>query len=331
VGSGNISLPYLPFLNSGAKLLCLRATAELQTGGSDQSLADLQLVQRLTDSIRPQPLIVSHLIRIVMVQYMLQPVWEGLADHRWSELQLAGLDAGLAKLDFLTDYKQSLRAYRAYMTVMIDYLRRHPGEYNRLSNYNFPNSSVHSGSEFITSLLMRGHLVPSGWFDQNQVRCDRTLDEFYLTVADDKTHTVTPALVRQGDGLVEAELQRPGPFNLMEFNVLQRMGKTARSFAWAQCSVDQARVAIGLERYRLAQGWYPDALAALAPKYLEQVPNDVIGGRPLHYRLTEDGQFVLYSVGWNETDDGGVVALTPGSTPQQDPSQGDWVWRYPQK
>jgi len=30
-------------------------------------------------------------------------------------------------------------------------------------------------------------------------------------------------------------------------------------------------------------------------------------GQPLHYRRANAGQFVLYSVGWNERDDGGVV------------------------
>lgn len=63
----------------------------------------------------------------------------------------------------------------------------------------------------------------------------------------------------------------------------------------------------------------------------EKVPRDVIGGGPLHYRRTDDGQFVLYSIGWNETDDGGVTVLQKGSTPSVDINQGDWVWRYPQK
>ena len=66
-------------------------------------------------------------------------------------------------------------------------------------------------------------------------------------------------------------------------------------------------MAIALERYRLAHGEYPDSLDALAPQFIAKVPHDVIGGQPLHYRRTSDGQFVLYSVGWNETDDGGVV------------------------
>ena len=73
-----------------------------------------------------------------------------------------------------------------------------------------------------------------------------------------------------------------------------------------------ARVAIALERYRLAHGEYPESLDALAPQLLKQLPHDIINGQPLHYRRTADGQFVLYSVGWNETDDGGVVGLTKG-------------------
>jgi hypothetical protein len=55
-------------------------------------------------------------------------------------------------------------------------------------------------------------------------------------------------------------------------------------------------------------------------------------------RRTNDGLFMLYSIGWNETDDGGVVVLKQGSpppmdswTPRADLDQGDWVWRYPQK
>jgi hypothetical protein len=90
-----------------------------------------------------------------------------------------------------------------------------------------------------------------------------------------------------------------------------------------------ARVAIGLERYRLAHGEYPESLDALAPQFFDKLPHDVINGQPLHYRRTSDGQFVLYSVGWNETDDGGVVGLHKDGRVDRD--TGDWVWRYPAK
>jgi RNA polymerase sigma factor (sigma-70 family) len=72
-----------------------------------------------------------------------------------------------------------------------------------------------------------------------------------------------------------------------------------------------------------------EALDALAPQFIAKLQHDIINGRPLHYRRISDGQFVLYSVGWNETDDGGEVAFTKGGS--LDVNTGDWVWRYPSK
>jgi hypothetical protein len=94
-----------------------------------------------------------------------------------------------------------------------------------------------------------------------------------------------------------------------------------------QSQLDLARVATALERYRLAHGNYPETLDALAPQFIAQLPHDIINGQPLHYRLSNDGQFVLYSVGWNETDDGGVAGLTANGK-SLDNQTGDWVWHY---
>ena len=81
-----------------------------------------------------------------------------------------------------------------------------------------------------------------------------------------------------------------------------------------QASIDLARVACALERYRLAHGEYPETLDALTPQFIEKLPHDIINGQPLHYRRTDDGKFVLYSVGWNEKDDGGTIVSRKGGT-----------------
>jgi hypothetical protein len=65
-------------------------------------------------------------------------------------------------------------------------------------------------------------------------------------------------------------------------------------------------------------------LFALAPQFIEKIPHDIIGGQPLHYRRTEDGKFLLYSVGWNETDDDGLDLWQKNSF---DYTKGDWVWK----
>ena len=63
-------------------------------------------------------------------------------------------------------------------------------------------------------------------------------------------------------------------------------------------------------------------LDALMPKFIAQLPADVISGNPYLYRRTEAERFILYSVGWDEKDDGG----TPGKH-LFDEKEGDWVWQ----
>ncbi len=116
---------------------------------------------------------------------------------------------------------------------------------------------------------------------------------------------------------------------MIERLLLPALGSATRKFAFGQAAVDLAQVAVALERYRLAHGEYPESLDVLATQFIAKLPHDIINGQPLHYRRTSDGQFVLYSVGWNETDDGGVVGLTKSDT--VDNRKGDWVWRYPAK
>jgi hypothetical protein len=108
--------------------------------------------------------------------------------------------------------------------------------------------------------------------------------------------------------------------------IFPAFGGAVRKTAYGQESVDLARVAMALERYRLAHGEYPESLDPLTPQFITKQPHDIINGEPLHYRRTADGRFVLYSVGWNETDDGGVVVLSKGSSPRVDINKGDWVW-----
>jgi hypothetical protein len=60
---------------------------------------------------------------------------------------------------------------------------------------------------------------------------------------------------------------------------------------------------------------------------MDRLSNDVITGQPYKYRRTDDSQFILYSVGWNEKDDGGV----PSQHGLFDDQEGDWVWAYPGK
>ena len=118
-------------------------------------------------------------------------------------------------------------------------------------------------------------------------------------------------------------------YKIQALMVFPAISAGVKKFAAIQAQVDLARVACALERFRLAHGDYPETLDALAPQFIEKLPHDLINGQPLHYRRTDDGRFILYSVGWDEKDDGGKVFIAKNGT--VDREKGDWVWQYPQK
>ena len=118
-----ILLPHLADLKQCSQALQLRAIAELQNGESEKALDDVKLSLRLADSVRTEPFLISHLVRIAILQITLQPIYKGLAEHKWSDAQLAELDSELSKLDFLADYELSMRCERASDIGIIEYLR----------------------------------------------------------------------------------------------------------------------------------------------------------------------------------------------------------------
>ena len=326
----NILLPQLAALKSSSQLLKLRALAELQDGQSDKALADVKLSLRLADSIHTEPFIISHLVRIAMSQITLQPMYEGLAEHRWSDAQLIALDAELAKLDFLADSKVSMRGEMGLQSGIIDYLRKNPDQIPNLLEM-FGGQTDPQNFHPPVSFKIFFHLIPSGWFDQNRLRLARISVEFYLTMADEVQRTASPDSVRRADAAFEQEIFHKNPYNILARVLSVSPGAVTKKFAYGQASMGLARTAIALERHRLAHGEFPESLDVLAPQFIAKVPHDVIGGGPLKYRRTRDGQFVLYSVGWNEKDDGGVVVYKKVTSTDVDRDQGDWVWRYPAK
>jgi hypothetical protein len=333
---GAILLPHLAAEKRIAQVLQLRAVAELQNGESEKAFDDVKLLLRVADASHTESILISQLVRIAIFNYALQPIWEGLANHQWSDAQLAELDAELAKLDFVADSKFILRGERNFGIANIEFLR-HPHDLNShraLLSYFAPlfyvfrewSGDSESGSFQMLALA----LGPSGWLDQNELFVAQFNTKWCLPVVDADAKTILPVKVRLIDDAQKQTLRQKTPENVLGFMLLPPLGNSIKKFAYAQSATDLARVALALERYRLANGNYPESLDALAPKFISEMPHDVIGGESLKYRRDSNGQFVLYSVGWNERDDGGAVVFKKGTSPGADISEGDWVWRYPQ-
>jgi len=72
-----------------------------------------------------------------------------------------------------------------------------------------------------------------------------------------------------------------------------------------KATLEATLTVLALKRWGAEKGEYPPALGDLvAAGYLKKLPMDPFSDKPLVYRRT-DGEFILYSLGLNFTDEGG--------------------------
>ena len=172
-------------------------------------------------------------------------------------------------------------------------------------------------------------LPPDGWYEWNKVTLAKFYQERLFQEADVNRHWIAPQKVLAASSYIDQQrvMRNISPHDVLAYDLLPETRGLAQRIARTQNAVDMANVACGLEQFRMAHGNYPASLTSLIPDFLPSLPPDVINGEPLHYQPTPAGSFVLYSVGWNGTNDGGIVAtnLAGGINPWA----GDWVWQYP--
>ncbi len=320
-----ILLPHLANVKLAVQRLQLRACAELAAGRSDDAFADVKLMLYLTDSVKTEPFLISYLVRLACLQITIQPIWEGLAEHAWSGAQLQELQAHLQQYDFVADMKEPLDGERAAGVLTADLLAR--GKYNLNILTADPSSPGSAAADWF------GRIIPRGWYYLEQLNYCRLFQLQLNGAFDVEKRQVFPGQIAANANALDRVFAGRNPFaticirhQLLAVIMLPALHNIPTKAAAAQSAVDEAALACALERYRLTNGQFPETLEALVPRFISQLPDDVISGEPYKYHRTNDGQVVLYSIGWNEKDDGGM----PGNILFDD-KEGDWVWQYPTK
>jgi hypothetical protein len=265
-------------------------------------------------------------VRMAAVKLAVQAAWEGLAEHAWSDVQLQELEPLFVRYNFVADLKLPMDGERAADVSVGELIRKKGmGVFIEILGPGQPTPFDKRVAD------IGGAIIPSGWFHREEMTCCRVF-QLQIEGIFDSNGPPLPSRVRANEDAmakqVPAEWIVGAVLNhrLVAHALLPSLSRVIIKATGTQTAANQAALACALERYRLANGAFPETLDALAPKFISQVPNDVINGKPMNYRRASDGQFILYSVGWNEKDDGGI----PGKT-LFDEKQGDWVWEYPGK
>jgi len=324
-------LPHLNTLRSLSRILSLRALAELKLDSSDQAFADINLGFRLIESLKSEPMFISQLVRVAMVNMLVQPLWEGFVTHRWTDEQLQSFQAQLMAVNFLAGSEHCMRAERAEMNSTISDLRL-----GTLSAHNFmlrymiidTLGSIEDaikpplpGQRSLESYL---RLCPSGWLYLDQIRVNRFCQETILPLVDVREERVFPAQAQRVEEMRRHVSLSDNP-NRIIVGLLESGLPASYRFAMGQTTVNEALIACALERYRIVHKEYPTTLHDLAPEFTTKLPHDVVNGQTLSYQPTSDGRFTLSSAGWNDPSLGRPLK---SGTHSWD-STGDWTWRFP--
>ena len=320
---GDYSQPYqMPIPNfvtmrGLAQTLAQRAQCYLLLGEPDKALHELTLVHDVCRILEKPPTgqpetLVEAMINVAINGLYVSIIEEGIKRHAWQEPQLEAFQEQLAQINLSPNVKRAFAMEMAAAPQTIETI-----SYSRFKEWL---SYDPAGKQSLLPLL-EWVLIPRGWFYQNMVTSTKL--KFQQTEGFDSPEGIIQP--KKFVDISHALRKIPMRYKFVATITIFNVTKALQTTAYNQTLVNEAQIACALERCHLAHGEYPDTLDALVPGYLETIPQDIIGGQPLHYRRTDDGKFLLYSIGWNERDDGGQVAPHNqyGGT---DYTRGDWVW-----
>jgi hypothetical protein len=339
-GSGNpddrlllsVTSPHLQVLRSLARLGIWRVRAAAGRGQTHQALEDCIAVARAGSHWQGKGALIEQLV--------------GLAISRLGHEQILRLAQGqnLSATDLKELHQQLMQMYpQGYRLTDI--------ETERLGFLDIVQHVFTDGGPG------GGHLVPSRWpqlTGETPSAAESELGIFMpLSAAASMIHARRDDTVAKFNELFDkfTEIAKMTPYqrhvrNLRSDDFVSQVPKyryflidictpavdRASEFGYCGKASHEATVTIlALKRWRLEKNAYPPTLdELLAAGYLKKLPIDPYSDKPLIYRRTDD-DFVLYSVGPNFTDDGGVSGKDSKGQPRSWRDNGDTVfWPVPE-
>jgi hypothetical protein len=319
-----IPIPNFVAIRSVAQVLGSRAQCHLLLGQPEAALRDLSLIHDLGGFLDARPAkypmtLVAAMINVAVTGLSSGIIADGLRLQAWREPQLAAIQKELNEINLLPFVSGAFKLERASVCRTIEITPA--AEWTTL--FSIGRKDVSLSEKLINPRFLLYRLMPRGWFYQNMAAV-AVIEQKWDKIIDETNNLVMSHQADDASREATKTLGRSSPYTLLAARAIPNLTKATQTAARNQTLVNEALIACALERHRLIHQEYPEALDILVPTLIEKLPHDLIGGQPLKYHRTDDGHFALYSVGWNERDDGGIPGLKKDGS--VDLEKGDWVW-----
>lgn len=288
-----------------------RALCHLYTGNRRAALDDLKVLLRISHAFNEDHLTKSHLISIMIFETAAAALWEGLVIANFTEDELEIIQQEFTAFNWLNTLQQAFQGDLALANVLCQSIIDDPDNSFRRRIFLRGKSRWHQ-----LRLAM-----PDGWVRINQIKIHQLYRNHVFPNFDPNKQLVFPKTTEANNKRIRSWVEGGwGSFHFYTDLVTRFRAAGPETYVHQTARVAVLVKIIGticaLKRYKMKHPQYPTTLRELIPEFLLMVPSDFTVQRPLKYQLFPEGYFMIWSVGWNQSNEKGNSML-------------DWAWYLP--
>ena len=307
---------------SNLRMVCL-----LEVGRVEEALAEIEDLLRLSAHLRFDGLLVNDAVATSVANSTLRSIHRSLDRSVWTPEQLDALGCLLA--DAIPDRSEFDRILQREFSFLETFFSKHLERRGKRDEtgyyaYDIPESIRRPGwlpgralDALGTADVLVWQYLPYGAFRMSTIELHRwafgALLDPEIPLAE-RVDDLGPLADFDGERWFR------NPANDLILAIATTCGRCLRQHEESRTLLEMARVAAAAERHRLETGRNPMNWDEIVPRWLAEIPDDPWTEGRLRYRLDRGGRPIIYSVGGNGTDEGGI--------PTRSWKEGDLVWRY---
>ncbi len=295
------TLDHLAGLRHLSRILALESWVAAVDGKGKEAATALLDMHPIANSLAAEPLFISQLVRVAILGISASHLENVLNRIELHETDLARLQQGYLQalpapekgyFVYPASFGESL--FHLSLLNLSTYKADLPalflmGEYTGRGDYNVPESLILELSGIIPANRIAAYQYHKKLLETLKGPVKNDADDVVAVPRTIPDSSVMKTLAAMSYKLVFSQIEN---IYLAELRIRTQMG--------------MAQTALAVERFRLANGRLPGELGELVPEWIEKAPVDPWNnGKPVTYRVRDDGEYVIYSYGYNERDDGG--------------------------
>ncbi len=284
--------PHLARFRQAARLMVARAAVAAHDGHLDEALEWHKVIFRMSEHVAEEPTVIAQLVAIAMQAIAVRGLRPLLREAAIDPETANGFEQCLRKVDMKAAFTNSMIGERAWGLDCFDMAYRDVRSFF-MDNMGGPAIHPYALPAYLGPLAgplkKRDHLAYLDYMGE-MVRISR----------------LPSRIARPQMEALHADLEDlhylQAPLTKMLAPLFPRVTSKRDQ---AVANIELCRMVLALKTHKYERGEYPDSLQELQETLEWQIPKDPFSGQDFIYVPEEDG-FMLYSIGLNMIDDGGL-------------------------